>query len=353
MKCMTVVGTRPEFIQIAPLTKALRRRGHQEILVNTGQHCDDNMSQIFFRELDLPQPDMSLGIGSGSHAEQTGQMMIALESVMLTEKPDYVVVYGDTNSTIAGAITASKIHMPIVHVEAGLRSFDRKMPEEINRILTDHISDVLFAPTQFALDNLATEGIQKGVYNVGDVRMDVVMGIVERARERQAALLAQAGFASGTAFALATIHRASNTDDEKRLRSLVEAFDSAAVPLLLPVHPRLAKMLKTFDLQFGPNVHTIEPLGFLELIAMLDAATIVITDSGGLQKEAYMLCRPTVTMRDTTEWIETVDAGWNRLCEPEDFSEAVATALATPPAEHPDFYGTEGVSERMVDVLED
>lgn len=352
MHVLTVVGTRPEFIQIAPLTRALRRHGHREILVNTGQHYDDKMSQIFFRELDLPQPDVSLGVGSGSHAEQTGQMMIALEAVIVREKPDYVIVYGDTNSTIAGAITAAKLHYPIVHVEAGLRSFDRTMPEEINRVLTDHISNVLFAPTQVAQQNLKNEGITEGVYNVGDVRMDVVYSVVPHARERQAGLLANAGLKPGEPFALATIHRASNTDDEARLRKIVQAFSSAEIPVLLPVHPRLGKMLNTFNLAFNSNVRTVEPLGFLDLIAALDACEIVITDSGGLQKEAYMLRRPTITVRDTTEWIETVEAGWNRLCEPEDFRAAVAAARGPQPADHPEFYGAFGVSDRMVSVLE-
>lgn len=354
MKVMTVVGTRPEFIQIAPLTQSLRRRGHTEILVNTGQHYDDNMSLVFFRELDLPQPEISLGVGSGSHAEQTGQMMIALEPLVVREKPDFIVVYGDTNSTIAGALVAAKLHIPIVHVEAGLRSFDRRMPEEINRVLTDHISTILFSPTQAAVDNLKNEGITEGVYNVGDVRVDVVTGIVPRARERQPALFASAGLQAGEPFALATIHRASNTDDETRLRQIVETFSTAEIPVLLPVHPRLRKMLDTFGLSFSDNVRTVEPLGFLDLIAALDACQIVITDSGGLQKEAYMLRRPAITVRDTTEWIETVEAGWNRLCEPEPdaFKRAIAAARAEPPAEHPDFYGTIGVSDRMIDVLE-
>lgn len=354
MKALTIVGTRPEFIQIAPLTRALRRRSHQEILVNTGQHYDDNMSQVFFRDLDLPQPDISLGVGSGSHTEQTGQMMIALEPVILREEPDYVIVYGDTNSTIAGALTAAKLYIPIVHVEAGLRSFDRTMPEEINRILTDHISRILFAPTRAAEKNLANEGITAGVHNVGDVRTDVVLNTVPHARERQANLLALADLHPGEPFALATIHRASNTDDETRLRQIVKAFSSAEIPVLLPVHPRLRKMLSSFGLAFGANVRTVEPLGFLELIGALDACEIVITDSGGLQKEAYMLRRPTITVRDTTEWIETIEAGWNRLCEPEPeaFHAAVAAARSTPPAEHPDFYGTPGVADRMVDVLQ-
>jgi UDP-GlcNAc3NAcA epimerase len=354
VKVMTVVGTRPEFIQIAPLTRSLRQRGHSEILVNTGQHYDDNMSQVFFRELDLPQPEISLGVGSGSHAEQTGQMMIALEPLVIREKPDYIVVYGDTNSTIAGALVAAKLHIPIVHVEAGLRSFDRMMPEEINRVLTDHISTILFSPTQVAVDNLKNEGITSGIHNVGDVRVDVVTGIVPRARERQQALFASAGLQAGQPFALSTIHRASNTDDETRLRQIVETFSSADIPVLLPVHPRLRKMLGTFGLKFSDNVRTVEPLGFLDLIAALDACQIVITDSGGLQKEAYMLRRPTITVRDTTEWIETVHSGWNRLCEPEPgaFKAAIAAACAEPPTDHPDFYGALGVSDRMIDVLE-
>ncbi len=349
MKCMTVVGTRPEFVQIAPLTKALRRQGHTEILVNTGQHYDSNMAEVFFEELDLPRPDVDLGAGSGSHAEQTGQIMIRIEGLMLEHTPDWVIVYGDTNSTVAGALTAAKLHIPVVHIEAGLRSFDRKMPEEINRVVTDHLSSILFAPTQAAIDNLQREGITEGVYNVGDVRTDVVLNTAERARPRQAALLESLGIDSD--FALATIHRASNTDDEARLRAIVRSFDSARLPLVLPMHPRLRKMTDQYGLHFGPNVHTTEPLGFLDLIALLDACSIVVTDSGGLQKEAYMLRRPTVTVRDTTEWIETVDAGWNRLTEPDAFAEAVTAALAPPPAEHPDFYGSAGVSERMVTTL--
>jgi UDP-N-acetylglucosamine 2-epimerase len=351
IKCLTVVGTRPEFIQIAPLTKALRRR-HHEILVNTGQHYDDNMSRVFFRELDLPAADVNLNVGSGSHSQQTGQIMMALEEVVLREHPDWLIVYGDTNTTVAAALTAAKIRVPLVHVEAGLRSFDRSMPEEINRVVTDHISDILFAPTQIAVENLKNEGIAQGVHLVGDVRVDVLHGFVEQTWARQPHLLDKFELQPGEPFALVTIHRASNTDDCQRLTRIVEALNQVDLAVLLPVHPRLRKMLETFGLHFAPHVRTTEPLGFLDLIAMLDACGVVITDSGGLQKEAYMLSRPTVTLRNTTEWIETVDAGWNRLCEPETLTAAVATARGTPPAAHPDFYGTHGVSERMVDILE-
>ncbi len=351
MKIMTVVGARPEFIQTAPVTKAIRRR-HTEILVHTGQHYDDNMSKVFFHDLGIPQPEINLEVGSGSHAAMTGQIMTRVEEAMLREKPDWVVVFGDTNSTIGAALAAAKIHIPVAHIEAGLRSYDRKMPEEINRVMADHISNVLFPPTQAAVDNLRKEGITEGVYLVGDVRVDVVLGMVETARTRQADLFAQTRLTAGEPFALATIHRASNTDDRARLTDIVNAFNTLELPVVLPVHPRLKKMMGEFGLSFSGNVRAVEPLGFVDMVALLDAGKIVVTDSGGLQKEAYMLRRPCVTVRVTTEWIETVDSGWNRLTEPGDFKAAVSAALQPPPAEHPDFYGAFGVSDRIVDVLE-
>lgn len=353
MKVMTVVGARPEFIQTAPVTHALRRRA-TDVLVHTGQHYDDNMSDVFFRDLGIPKPEINLGVGSGSHARQTGEMLVALEKTIEQEKPDWVLVFGDTNSTIAAALAAAKIHVPVAHIEAGLRSYDRKMPEEINRVMTDHLSSVLFPPTDVAVRNLEREGICEGVVLVGDVRVDVVLGMVERSRERQPALLEQTQLQPGEPFALATIHRASNTDDETRLRDIVHTFSTIDLPVVLPVHPRLRKMMGQSGLNFSDNVRAIDPVGFVDMVALLDACEIVITDSGGLQKEAYMLCRPAVTVRDTTEWVETVNSGWNRLCEPEpdQFKAAVAAARAAPPAEHPDFYGTFGVSERIVDALE-
>ena len=353
MKILTVVGARPEFIQTAPVTKAIRKR-HTEILVHTGQHYDDNMSGVFFRDLGIPAPEINLDVGSGSHAEQTGQMLIRMEETILREKPDWVLVFGDTNSTIAGALAAAKIHVPVAHIEAGLRSYDRKMPEEINRVMTDHLSTLLFPPTQVAVDNLKKEGITQGVRLVGDVRVDVVLGMVEQARTRQADLLSSARLKAGEPFALATIHRASNTDDQQRLSDIVQVMNHTTLPVVLPVHPRLKKMMQVYGLQFSDNVRAIDPVGFVDMVALLDACEIVITDSGGLQKEAYMLHRPAVTVRDTTEWVETVHSGWNRLCEPDpaQFQAAVAEARRTPPAEHPDFYGAFGVSERIVDALE-
>jgi len=354
LKVITIIGTRPEFIQIGPLTKSLRRMGHTEILVNTGQHYDDNMSQIFFRELDLPQPDINLEVGSGSHARQTGQMMMKIEDVLLEEKPDYVVVYGDTNSTVAGALVAAKLHIPIVHVESGLRSYDRRMPEEINRVTTDHLSNIMFAPTDKAIKNLMTEGIVNGVYNVGDVRVDVLADLTTNATERLATLSSDLNLPDGD-FIIATIHRAENTDDATRLRNIVEIFNHIELPVVLPVHPRLRKMMTEHQLTFSENVYAIDPVGFLDMVTLLHASKIVITDSGGLQKESYMMKRPTITLRDSTEWIETVDSGWNRLCEPDQdtLKQALSDALNNIPETHPSFYGEYGVGERMVKVLVD
>jgi UDP-GlcNAc3NAcA epimerase len=353
MKLMTIVGTRPEFIQTSPLTKAIRKR-HTEILVNTGQHYDDNMSRIFFEELEIPLPEINLDVGSGSHAQQTGQIMMRMEAVMLREQPDWVIVHGDTNSTIAGALTAAKLHIPIAHVEAGLRSYDRRMPEEINRVVTDHVSTLVFAPTETAVKNLAKEGITDKVRLVGHVRTDLLLAQVDRARAKFPALKASAGLTEGKPFALMTIHRASNTDEKDRLSAIVETLSTLDMDVVLPAHPRLRKMLDNFGLTFSQNVKVIDPVGFLEVLALLDACEIVITDSGGLQMEAYIMKRPAVTVRDTTEWIETVHSGWNRLCEPDvaSFKAAVDAARSAPPAVHPDHYGTPGVSDRIIDALE-
>ena len=353
MKVMTIVGARPEFIMTAPVSKAVREH-NTEILVHTGQHYDDNMSDVFFSELDIPQPDINLGVGSGSHAEQTAQIMIRLEAVMLAEKPDWVLVYGDTNSTIAGGLTAAKLNIPVAHVESGLRSYDRTMPEEVNRILTDHLSTILFAPTQTAVENLKKEGITSGVHMVGDVRVDVLPDTATRIRTLGYQLPAGIGSLEGKPFALTTIHRASNTDNRERLSNIVHTLSTLELPVVIPVHPRLSKMMGEFDLRFSDNVCAIGPVGFTDMVALLDACQIVITDSGGLQKESYMMRRPTVTVRDTTEWIETVESGWNRLCEPDpvSFKAAISQAQQTPPDSHPAFYGTYGVSQRICAILE-
>jgi UDP-GlcNAc3NAcA epimerase len=351
MKVLTIIGARPEIIQTAPVSAALRQHGIQEILVHTGQHYDFNMSDVFFADLNVPTPDYNLGVGSGSHGEQTGQILARVEAVMRDEQPDWVVVFGDTNSTVAGALSAAKLHIPLAHIEAGLRSYDRRMPEEVNRVITDHISNVLFAPTQTAVDNLKREGITEGVYHIGDVRVDLLHGLVERTRARRDEILSEIGLSASDAFAVATIHRPANTDNPAKLSAIVNSFNALPLQVVLPIHPRLSKMIKENGLAFADNVRVIEPVNYSAMVALLDASELVITDSGGLQKEAYMLHRPMVTLRDTTEWVETIESGWNRLAEPEDLLAAVEMTRSQTPETHPDYYGAVGVCDRLCDVL--
>ncbi|HSC87796.1 MAG TPA: UDP-N-acetylglucosamine 2-epimerase (non-hydrolyzing) [Polyangiaceae bacterium] len=351
MKVVTVVGTRPEFVQVAPFTRAVRAR-HEEILLHTGQHYDQDMSDVFFEELQLPRPERRLSVGSGSHGEQTGKLLIEIERVLLEVRPDWVVVFGDTNSTVAAALAAAKLGVPLAHVEAGLRSFDRFMPEELNRVVTDHLANLLLAPTSRAVDNLRAEGITQGVELIGDVRVDLLAQSMERARPRLPGLARQFGLRDDVPFSLATIHRASNTDDPGRLGQILDALSRLELDVLLPIHPRLNKMLTEFGLHLPDNVRQAPPLGFLDLLAVLDGARAVITDSGGLQKEAYMLRRPTVTLRDTTEWVETVEAGWNRLAEPAELESAIEAALEHLPLTHPPLYGEPGVCARIVTCME-
>ena len=355
MRIMTIVGARPEFIQAATVSKAIRQSGHEEILVHTGQHYDSNMSDVFFDELEIPSPDINLGVGSGSHAWQTGTMMIHLEQVIQEHDPDWVLVYGDTNSTVAASMVAAKLQVLLAHVEAGLRSFDRSMPEEINRIVTDHLSNLLLVGTQAAVHNLTHEGISDRIRLVGDVRVDTLHDMRPKATKQRAKLFSQFGFSSDQPFALATIHRPGNTDEIERLRCVVECLNTLHMPVVIPAHPRLKKMMESFCLTFNENVRAIEPVGFLDMLCLLDVCQIVITDSGGLQKEAYILKRPAITVRPSTEWVETVESGWNRLCEPEssDFQHAIEAACQPPLERHPDYYGSYGVSERICRALED
>ncbi len=312
MKILSIVGARPQFIKCAPLSRAIRKE-HKEILVHTGQHYDLGMSNIFFKELNIPEPDYNLGIGSGSHAEQTGKMLLEIERILFNEKPDLVLVYGDTNSTLAGALAASKLHIKVVHVEAGLRSFDRTMPEEINRVLTDHISDLLFCPTETAVLNLKNEGIITGVYNVGDVMLDALEYNIKIAEEKTT-VLDDLGL-SPKEYLVATVHRASNTNSFKNLSSIINAFCNVDIPIVFPVHPRTEKYLKQYGLwdKLCENVKVIPPLGYLEMLKLMAYSRKILTDSGGVQKEAYMLGVPCITMRENTEWVETVEDGWNVL----------------------------------------
>jgi UDP-N-acetylglucosamine 2-epimerase (non-hydrolysing) len=309
---VSIVGARPQFIKCAPVSKKIREF-FDEILVHTGQHYDENMSDVFFSELGIPNPDYNLQIGSGSHGEQTGKMLEAIEKILLDIEPDLVLVYGDTNSTIAGALAASKLHIPVAHVEAGLRSFDRMMPEEVNRVLTDHISDLLFCPTRISGNNLEKEGITKGVFITGDVMVDALFMALPIAR-KTSDILREIGFSSGTYY-LATIHRPSNTDNDANLHAILNAFSMLPYPVIFPVHPRTKKCLKLFNIKmnFFKNIFFINPQPYLDMVRLLDGSRLVLTDSGGVQKEAYILKKPCVTLRDTTEWVETIEEGWNIL----------------------------------------
>ena len=312
MKILTVVGARPQFVKASAVSRAIRNVEHStEVLVHTGQHHDAEMSEVFFQDLELPNPAYNLGIHGGSHGQMTGRMLAELDPIITREKPDWVLVYGDTNSTLAGALAASKLNVPVAHVEAGLRSFNRRMPEEINRVMTDHVSTLLFCPTPVSVDNLRREGVEKGVSEVGDVMLDVAQWAKTRLRNHD--LFSQLGIPSSN-FVLLTIHRAENVDIPEQASRLREAVENLASdhPVVWPVHPRtriLAEQIK----RNANNLHLIEPIGFLEMCTLLDACDEVYTDSGGLQKEAYFFGKPCTTLRNETEWVETIDCGWNRL----------------------------------------
>jgi len=311
VKIISIVGARPQFIKCAPVSTELRKK-HEEILIHTGQHYDNELSAVFFEELEIPKPDYNLGVGSGLHGGQTGKILIAVEKVLLKEAPDMVIVYGDTNSTLAGALAAAKLPIKLAHVEAGLRSFDRRMPEEINRVLTDHASDILFCPTQTAVENLKKEGVV-GIYNVGDVMFDALLHNKEIA-ENKSTILEDSGLGHKQ-YLVATIHRPSNTDDKRNLQNIVDAFCEVDETIIFPVHPRTAKYLEEYGLYEKLKKHAklIKPLGYLDFLKLMAHARKILTDSGGVQKEAYMLKVPCITLRTNTEWIETVEDGWNVL----------------------------------------
>lgn len=312
MKILSIVGARPQFIKCAPLSRELRTE-YEEILVHTGQHYDAGMSNIFFEELGIPRPDYNLDIGSGNHGEQTGKILIEIEKVLIKEAPDMVVVYGDTNSTLAGALAASKMHIKVAHVEAGLRSFDRRMPEEVNRVLTDHISNLLFCPTQTAVDNLAKEGIIEGVHLVGDVMVDAVE-YNRKVAEKKSHIIENLGLENGK-YLVITVHRPSNTDSIENMSNIIEALKESGKKVVFPVHPRTEKYLGKYGLwdRMPDNVEMIEPVGYLDMLKLMSGAEKILTDSGGMQKEAYLLGVSCITLRENTEWVETLEDGWNVL----------------------------------------
>jgi UDP-GlcNAc3NAcA epimerase len=307
----SIVGARPQFIKLAPVSCALRQR-HDEIIIHTGQHYDYSMSAQFFDELTIPAPDYHLEIGSGSHGAQTGRMLEAIEEVLLRERPDWVIVYGDTNSTLAGALAAAKLHIPIAHVEAGLRSFNRTMPEEINRVVADHLSDRLFCPTETARRHAYNEGIMHGVEVVGDVMYDVLLQVQPKLDTRIAALLPTL-HAAPQSYVLVTVHRPANADDPVAMRDIAYALSRLEMPVIFPVHPRTRACLEHYGITWKKHVQLVEPVGYCDMLALERAAYRILTDSGGMQKEAFLLGVPCVTLREETEWPETVEAGWNLL----------------------------------------
>ncbi len=331
MKILTVAGARPQFIKAAAVSRAIRQK-HTEILLHTGQHYDTNMSDIFFEELQIPKPDYQLGIGSGTHAKQTADMMVGIEQALLEEKPDGLLIYGDTNSTLAGALAAAKIHVPVIHVEAGLRSYNKRMPEELNRVLADHVSSLLFCPTDTAVENLRKEGIVERVFQVGDVMCDAVLYYSNRLEEhgKEFYFHGLSGLTGDIAVCkrwyLATVHRAENTDSISKIEEILSAFEELDAPVLFPVHPRIRGMVLQLDQEHSyQNTLFVEPAGYLTMLYLVKHAVKVVTDSGGLQKEAYILGTPCVTVRDQTEWTETLHGNHNILSKPkkEDILEKV------------------------------
>jgi UDP-N-acetylglucosamine 2-epimerase len=358
----SIVGARPQFIKAAAVSRAIVEHNKKspdhpivEKIVHTGQHYDENMSQIFFEELEIPPPDYNLGVGSGPHGKQTGKMLERIEDVLLKEKPYCVIVYGDTNSTLAGALAAAKLHTAIAHVEAGLRSFNRQMPEEINRVLTDHIATLLFCPTDTAVKNLEAEGITQGVHQVGDVMYDSILFYTRKAKAIESKTLKKLNIQSKSYY-LATVHRAENTDDGVRLAHILEAFNEIATedcPAILPLHPRTVGYVHKHGLTFGSNVKVTQPVSYLEMVALENNAKTILTDSGGVQKEAYFLGVPCITLRNETEWVETVKSGWNTLAgvDRQKIVDAVKKSENKPDRQHQTLYENGRSAEKICEIL--
>lgn len=351
MKVLTVIGARPQFIKAAVVSKVFKSRGISEVIVHTGQHYDNNMSEVFFEQLGIPEPVFNLGVGGGSHGQNTGRMLESIEKVLIAEQPDWLLVYGDTDSTLAGALAAVKLHIPVAHVEAGLRSFNRQMPEELNRILTDHAASMLFAPTITAVRHLANEGIKgESVINVGDVMFDAALHYGEKA-EKESAILQTLGLEKGH-YCLATIHRAENTDSPQRLKTIIDGMAYSKKQIVWPLHPRTKSRMDANSFGLPENVLAIEPVGYLDMVMLEKHAAKIVTDSGGVQKEAFFYQIPCITLRDETEWVELVDAGWNYIVPPvnaEQISDAIRADYRQGGSIHP--YGEGTAAERIVNKL--
>ena len=358
MKILTVIGARPQFIKAAMVSKKLENN-FEEIIVHTGQHYDKNMSDIFFEQLEIPKPKYNLAIGSGSHGVQTGEMLIKLEEVLVKEKPDYVMVYGDTNSTLAGALAASKLLIPVIHVEAGLRSYNRDMPEEQNRVLTDHISTILFCPTQVAVDNLEKEGIRDNIYKTGDVMCDAVLhySTVAEGKINLNNIKLNPIYKDKVIneWYLTTIHRAENTMDDKNLSVILQVLNNLDKNVIFPVHPRIRTMVDNlYNKNRYDNIYFIEPVDYLTMLYLTKNANKVVTDSGGLQKECYILNTPCITIRDQTEWVETLNDGYNVLAKPDydDLYNKIMNSGIDKSKNKINYYGDGNAAQKIVDILE-
>jgi len=349
LKFVSVVGARPQFIKAAVLSAALRSK-FTEVLVHTGQHYDDLMSDVFFRELALPQPDTNLGVGSASHAVQTARMLEGLEAVYLRESPDLILVYGDTNSTLAGALAASKLHIPVAHVEAGFRSYERDLPEETNRVLTDHVASYLFCATAQAVECLRREGIEDGVHNVGDLMYDSMLTALPRAQVAEAKVLSHNAIEPG-AYYLATVHRAASTDDVATLRALFDAFSRLNMPVVLPLHPRTRAAMASARIEAPANVRISDPVSYIEMLALERNARAILTDSGGVRREAYFLSIPCVTLRTESEWPETLATGWDVLAGADVDLIVSAAQRPRPEAPPPPLFGDGHAADRIVEIL--
>ncbi len=343
-----MVGARPQFIKAAPVSRVLRR-GHEEFLLHTGQHYDDEMSDLFFRQLHIPAPDQNLEVGSGRHGVQTGAMLSGIESIALDQRPDWLLIYGDTNSTLAGALAGAKLHIPVAHVEAGLRSYDRRMPEEVNRVVADHLSALLLCPTETSTRNLAREGISEGVHLVGDVMFDAFQQNLEVAR-KTCRVVAELGL-ERNGYTLLTVHRAENVDQPELLGRILRGVGESGRRVVFPVHPRTRAALAATGLKPAENLMLIDPVGYLEMLVLEENAEAIVTDSGGVQKEAYFAGRPCITLRDRTEWTETVEAGWNILVGNDPGAIARATNDFRPRGKRADLFGDGHAAERVVEAL--
>lgn len=350
MKIIQLVGARPQFVKLAPLSKVIRTAGHEELIVHSGQHYDIQMNEVFFRDMEIPAPDYNLSVGSGSQALQTAEILSLLEPILIKQSPDLLIVYGDTNTTLAGALAAAKLQIKIAHVEACLRSFNRSMPEEINRIVTDHVSDILLAPTPMAMENARKEGLSDKCSLVGDIMVDSLLFGIGKARS-QSHVLQELKINKDEKFHLLTLHRPYNVDSPQNLEHILSSLDTLGTRVVFPVHPRTRQVLQNMQRKQFSHINFVGPQAYLDFLMLMDNCAMMLSDSGGIQKEAYILQKPCVTLRPETEWVETVQSGWNMLLPTDDPAFPNAIKDFQPPSDHPDIFGKD-VSHSILEVIE-